>query len=246
MTNVTSETTDTSTEESGVASAGAHHESAPAALSPGAATTDVSARAPEPKPEPTLEDLLHDAHPVVRKALEAERERAKQAEDRMLRVLAETDNQKKRLAREHEDRIRFANESLLLGMLPVLDNLELSLSHARDDVNVKQLRKGVELTLTLFRQVIKDTGVQPIAAERGSTFDPALHEAVAQDDHADLPERTIATVVQSGFKYRDRVLRPARVTVATGKGLQKSAGPDVEAELSAQPSHEAAKAASGG
>jgi molecular chaperone GrpE len=190
------------------------------------------------KAEPTLEELLAsgEVQPIVRKALDGERERAKQAEDRMLRTLAETDNQKKRLAREQEDRIRFANESLLLGMLPVLDNLELSLSHARDDVDVKQLRKGVELTLSLFRQVIKDTGVHPIAAERGATFDPAVHEAVAQDDHADLPERTIATVVQSGFKYRERVLRPARVTVATGKGCQRAAE-----QASSEPSDSNAK-----
>jgi molecular chaperone GrpE len=151
-------------------------------------------------------------------ALETERERARQAEERMLRVLADTDNQRKRLEREQKEAVRFANERLLLEMLPVLDNLERCVVHAAAGADVNELRKGAELTLAQFRQVVQNVGVEAVPAAPGVAFDPTVHEAVLQDDEADLPERTIARVVQPGFKYRDRLLRPARVVVASGKG----------------------------
>jgi molecular chaperone GrpE len=150
--------------------------------------------------------------------MEAERDRARLAEERMLRVLADTDNQRKRLERELKEGVRFANEQLLLEMLPVLDNLERCVVHAAGDTDAKEIRKGAELTLAQFRQVMEKFGVEAVAAAPGIAFDPTLHEAVLQDDAADLPERTIARVVQPGFKYRERLLRPARVVVASGKG----------------------------
>jgi len=150
-------------------------------------------------------------------ALEAERDRARQAEERMLRVLADTDNQRKRLEREQKEAVRFANERLLLEMLPVLDNLERCVVHAAGGADAKEIWKGAELTLAQFRQVVQNVGVEAVLAAPGVAFDPAVHEAVLQDDEADLPEKTIARVVQPGFKYRERLLRPARVVVASGR-----------------------------
>jgi len=168
----------------------------------------------------TLQELLDAGliHPLARQALDEERDKARQAEERMLRVLAETDNQRKRMQREQDDRIRYANESLLLEMLPVLDNLERFLSQGSDGANIAELRKGVELTLSQFRQVMEHVGVQAITVGAGDRFDPRLQEAVFQDDGADQPEQTVVSVVQSGFKYRERVLRPARVVVSSGRG----------------------------
>lgn len=193
-------------------------------------TTGERAPAPESSSEEKLEKLtlqeLLDAgliHPLARRALDEERDKARQAEERMLRVLAETDNQRKRMQREQDDRIRYANESLLLEMLPVLDNLERFLSQGSDGANLAELRKGVELTLSQFKQVMEHVGVQAIAVAAGDSFDPRLQEAVFQDDGADQPEQTVVSVVQSGFKYRERVLRPARVVVSSGKG-HKAAG----------------------
>jgi molecular chaperone GrpE len=151
-------------------------------------------------------------------ALEAERERARQAEERMLRVLADSDNQRKRLEREQKETVRFANERLLLEMLPVLDNLERCVLHEAD---AKELRNGVELTLAQFRQVVENAGVEAVPAAPGIAFDPTVHEAVLQDDEADLPEKTVVRVIQPGFKYRERLLRPARVVVASGKGKRE-------------------------
>lgn len=230
------ETTDTTVvgataERQGTAGMGrAHDGTAPDAPPPvtteqAAQKTDEVPLAPEgspgEKPEKlTLQELLDAGviHPLARQALDEERGKARQAEERMLRVLAETDNQRKRMQREQDERIRHANESLLLEMLPVLDNLERSLAHSSDGANIAGLRKGVELTLSQFRHVIEHVGVQGIAVAAGDRFDPRLQEAVFRDDGADLPEQTVVSVVQAGFKYRDRVLRPARVVVSSGKG----------------------------
>jgi len=167
-----------------------------------------------------MSDSLQDTEHA---ALEAERDRARHAEERMLSALAETDNQRKRLEREQKEAVRFANERLLLELLPVLDNLERCVVHAAGDADERELRKGTELTLAQFRQVVQSVGVEAVPAAPGVAFDPTVHEAVLQDDEADLPEKTIARVVQAGFKYRERLLRPARVVVASGKGKREAA-----------------------
>ncbi len=174
-------------------------------------------------PEPILQELLDAGlvHPVVRTALELAQERARVAEDRLRRELADADNRRKRLHREHEEGLRYGNERLLSRMLPVLDNLERSLAHAVDDVDLRELRRGVELTLAQFQQVLQAEGVEPVPAAPGVPFDPAVHEAVSRDDSADLPAQTISAVLQSGFTYRGRLLRPARVVVASGRGTRE-------------------------
>ena len=191
------------------------------------ATADTVAGSAPPSPglehEATLQEILEAGlvSPAVRAALDAERDKARRAEERMLRVLADTDNQRKRLEREQKESVRFANERLLLELLPVLDNLERCSVHAADGADARELRRGVELTLTQFRQVVQSVGVEAVPAVPGVAFDPAIHEAVLQDDEVDLPEKTIARVIEPGFKYRERLLRPARVVVASGKGRNR-------------------------
>jgi molecular chaperone GrpE len=171
--------------------------------------------------EAALDELVQSgALPAIaRNAIEDARHRAKEAEDKMLRAVAETENQRKRLAKDQADKIRFANEKIIVEMLGVYDSLELCLSHAGDHASAKALREGVELTLTQFKQALENAGVEPFEPLRGTTFDPKVHEAVMQDDAADLPERAVVKTLQTGFMYRDRVLRAAKVVVATGRGL---------------------------
>lgn len=154
---------------------------------------------------------------LVIKALEGAKGAAKTAEEKMLRAMAEGQNERRRLAKEQADRIRFANEGLLVELLPVLDNLELCLAHAGEGES-EGLRTGVEMTVSQFKQAIENVGATPVEAAVGGTFDPKLHDAIMQDDKADLPARAIASVMQAGYSYRERVLRPAKVAVSTGKG----------------------------
>jgi molecular chaperone GrpE len=169
----------------------------------------------------SIEQLLESADlpQAVRAAVEAALTRAREAEDKMLRAVAETENQRKRMAKETAERIRFGNEKLLQEMLGVYDSLELSLRHAADGgAAIKSLREGVELTLSQFKQALQNAGVEPISAERGTPFDPRIHEAVMQEEADDLPDRAIVKTLQTGFMYNDRVLRAAKVVVAKERG----------------------------
>jgi len=176
-----------------------------------------------PKQDPSLEEValahlqhLPEVHAMVKAALAQEREKATAAEDKMLRALAEAENQQRRLAAEQANRIRFANEKLMLDMLTTFDSLELCLTHAEPGAHLDDVRKGIEMTLSQFRQALRNAGVEAIEADRGKSFDPKVHEAVMQGQDAQVPKGAIAQVIQTGFVYRDRVLRAAKVTVSTG------------------------------
>ncbi len=141
-------------------------------------------------------------------------EQIRLAEDGRLRALAELDNARKRLEREHLSQVRYANESLLLHLMPIVDNLEACVSGSRNTIDASALLEGVELTLAQFKETLASVGVVPIVAEVGAPFDPALHQAVVRTDHTDLPPDTITEVLRTGFRYHDRVLRPSQVAVA--------------------------------
>ena len=181
--------------------------------------------APNEQDTPTAEDLeallsSEGLDPRIAAAFQAERARADEARERMLRSAAEAENQKKRLEREFAERARFANEKVLRELLQVHDSLQLALAHSDKESELAELRKGIEMALEQFKSAMQNVDAEPIEAERGMAFDPRVHEAVLQDDEADLPSQTIAAVMQSGFTYHERILRPARVVVSTGKGLK--------------------------
>ncbi len=146
-------------------------------------------------------------------ALSKAKEEARENYDRFLRSAAELENYKKRVAKEKADLIRYGNEELLKALLPVIDNLERALGHARGKGNEEGIRGGVEMTLQQFLQILQRFGVTPISAE-GERFDPARHEAVmeqATDAHA--PGHVISEL-ERGYLLNDRLVRPAKVVVA--------------------------------
>jgi molecular chaperone GrpE len=108
--------------------------------------------------------------------------------------------------------------------------------HAAGGADAQEIRKGAELTLAQLRQVVESVGVEAVPVAPGMAFDPSVHEAVLQDDEADLPEKTVARVLAPGFKYQGRLLRAARVVVASGRGKRAAAGarPRTEDERSWQ------------
>jgi molecular chaperone GrpE len=131
--------------------------------------------------------------------------------DRYVRLYAEFDNYRKRLQKEKEELIKYGNESLLDGLLPVIDNLEMALKHATDTTD--GLVKGVEITLRELLRVLEKFGVVPIPAA-GRTFDPAVHHAMSQVERADLADKTVVEEFRKGYTYGDRVLRPSLVAVS--------------------------------
>jgi len=143
----------------------------------------------------------------------AAREEARQNHDRWLRERADLENVKKRAARERAETIRFANEHILKDMLPIVDNLERAVEHARSGGNGQPLAEGVALVLKSLLDVLERHGVTRVEA-KGVPFDPAHHEAmahVASDEHE---PNVVVEEHQPGYRLNDRLLRPALVSVA--------------------------------
>jgi molecular chaperone GrpE len=149
----------------------------------------------------------------LRRQLEAKELEAKENYDRLLRQAAELENYKKRVAREKAEAIRYANESLVKDLLPVLDNLERALDYAQGGGNGKPLLDGIEMVLKSFVEILGKHGVNPIAAV-GESFDPNKHEAIAQVVTQEHKPNTVVEEHHKGYYLLDRLLRPAQVSVA--------------------------------
>jgi molecular chaperone GrpE len=146
-------------------------------------------------------------------ALQKTREETKENYDRLLRVSAEFENYKKRVAREKSDLIRYGNEELLKALLPVIDNLERALGHATAESNQEGIKDGVEMTLQQFLHILQRFGVTPIVAE-GARFDPTRHEAVMEQATAAYAPGHVVSELEKGYLLNDRLVRPAKVVVA--------------------------------
>jgi len=147
--------------------------------------------------------------------LEQKTREAAERHDRYVREVAESENFKKRMQRDKADAIRFANESMLRDLLPVVDNLEWALDHAGEGADSSVL-EGVKLTLKMFRDVLERHGVSEAQSQPGDPFDPAIHEAMGMEASADRPANTVLRVQQKGYRLRDRLIRAARVVVSVG------------------------------
>ncbi len=142
------------------------------------------------------------------------KEQVAQKHDMYMRAVAEMENYRKRAARERQDLLKFGNENLLRDILPVIDNLERAVEHAKNEEKDNEgLLEGVEMTLVQFQQTLNKFGVTPIAAE-GQTFDPACHEAMGQMVDGSVPVNTVVQVMQTGYHLNERLLRPAMVMIA--------------------------------
>ncbi|MFC6181872.1 nucleotide exchange factor GrpE [Lactiplantibacillus daowaiensis] len=137
-----------------------------------------------------------------------------QKDDQMLRAQAELVNMQNRFKKEQASIIKYDGQSLAKDVLPVLDNLERALATDADDDAAKQLKKGVEMVYGHLQEALKKHSVTEVAAA-GETFDPTIHQAVqtvpATDEH---PADTVVQVLQKGYLFKDRTLRPAMVVVA--------------------------------
>lgn len=142
------------------------------------------------------------------------KDKNKDLEDKYLRSEAEIQNMQNRYTKERAQLIKYESQSLAKDILPAMDNLERALSVEADDDVSKQLKKGVQMTLDALVKAMKDHGVVEIEAD-GVKFDPTLHQAVQKvaaenDDQKDH----VVQVLQKGYQYKDRTLRPAMVVVA--------------------------------
>jgi molecular chaperone GrpE len=155
---------------------------------------------------PTLEELNR----LREKAAEAD-----DLKDRYLRSVADLENFRKRAARERQEATQYANQALLEKLAPALDNLDMALAavSAAPVDSVDSLKKGVEMVLAQLKGVLQEAGLVEIDA-LGQPFDPTWHEAVSQQDTAEVPEGHVVQQLRKGYRLHQRLLRPATVIVA--------------------------------
>ena len=171
---------------------------------------------PRPEADKTAEEAKVEAGVV--EALAAENAELK---DRVLRLAAEMENLRKRMAREIEDTRSYAITKFARDMLTATDSLSRALlvlpAETRDTAEgpLKSLIEGIDLTEREMQRLLAVHGVKPIEAE-GQKFDPHKHQAMFEVPDPTRPEGTVVQVVQTGYAIGDRVLRPAMVGVAKG------------------------------
>jgi len=154
--------------------------------------------------------------------LEAADKKAGENYDRFLRISAEFENYKKRKEREATDFRKYANESLVKELLPVVDNLERALETTGDHEDaVACILEGVDMTLKEILKVLEKFAVKAVDAV-GNPFDPTYHQAVMQETSEAHADNTVLRELQKGYTIHERLLRPAMVVVA------KTAAPDDE------------------
>ncbi|MCG8431420.1 MAG: nucleotide exchange factor GrpE [Candidatus Omnitrophica bacterium] len=137
--------------------------------------------------------------------------------DKLLRMQADFDNTRKRMEKERQEFLKFANEGVILDLLNVLDDLERTVSLAQEKhQDLSAFLKGVEMILAHLYETLKKYGVTAIES-RGKKFDPAYHEALMQVEKEGLPEHTIVEEMQKGYLLHERVVRTAKVSVSKTK-----------------------------
>lgn len=136
--------------------------------------------------------------------------------DRFLRLYAEFENYKKRSAREIQDYRKYANETLIREILPIVDNLERAIqSSDTAEGDAGCIVQGVDMTLREILRVLEKFNVQPVKSI-GEPFDPSFHEAVGREPSAEHPEGAVVREYQRGYLLHDRLVRPAMVVISGG------------------------------
>ncbi len=156
-----------------------------------------------------LKKNLEKLHSENRK-LKEEYEKLKEA---YIRKVADFDNLKKRTKKEKEDAIKYGNANLLIPILDVVDNFERAIAVEPEKSDFHSFYEGVKLIEKHLKDILISAGVGEINP-KGEMFDPFYHEAMMKEIRDDVPDGTVTEVYQKGYKFKDRLLRPAKVKVA--------------------------------
>lgn len=154
---------------------------------------------------------------IIEKLKEAEKQ-ASEYLNGWKRAQADFENYKKQQARMQKDFLQFASVNLIMQILPVLDNFHASTDHIPEDQKNNQWVVGIMHIQKQLEKVLEDNGVSEIKVKEGDEFDPAMHEAVKQEERSKKKEESefknkIIKVIQKGYKIDNKIIRPARVVV---------------------------------
>ena len=151
---------------------------------------------------------------LLRQAVEAAEAKAAEHWDRVLRMQAEQENQRKRSQRELENAHKYGLEKFVAELLPVKDSLEMGLNASADSSGeVDKIREGVELTLKMLADVFDKFGIEVVNPE-GEKFNPEHHQAMSMQENNEVEPNTVIGVMQKGYLLNDRLVRPAMVMVS--------------------------------
>ncbi len=151
------------------------------------------------------------------------KEEAKENNEKYVRLYAEFENFRKRAAKEKSDLSQYAQEKVVLEVLPILDDLERALSHAQGNADPKVLFQGIEMVQKQFQGVLSKFGLTPFDS-LGEPFNPHVHEAVAHLESQDYPPHSVVAEYRKGYKMGDKLIRPAMVAVSKESSLNDVAG----------------------
>ncbi len=154
----------------------------------------------------------------LKREIEELKEKNSELEEKYLRAVADFENIKKRLEKEKMQAVSYANEEFAKDLLAVVDSMDFAseaakkLEEADDAEYIKKIEEGINLTIEQFKKVMQKHGIELIDIDEG--FNPHFHDAVMQVDSEEHEEGEIVQLLQKGYKMKDRVLRPAMVSVA--------------------------------
>jgi molecular chaperone GrpE len=132
------------------------------------------------------------------------------------RSQADLENYRKRMARERIEAIQYANYSLFITLLPVIDNFEMGLKAAKAEGGQSVIYQGMEMVQKQLQDFLSENRVETIEVSEGAEFDPNLHEAIKQEPSETIEEGKIIYSLRNGYRLKDRLLRPANVVVSKG------------------------------
>lgn len=167
------------------------------------------------KKAPELEETIT----VLKKEYEALKSKSEERDalhDKYLRAHAEFENIKKRLEKEKMEFLKYANEGLILELLPILDNLEIAEKHIKESKDFRAVQEGVDMIQGQIQKFLKDIGVEKVKA-LGEKFDPHLHEALETEESGDKDDGLVVEELKPGYNFNGRLLRPASVKIVKGK-----------------------------
>lgn len=157
------------------------------------------------------EDNAPEAEKTEEKTEEKAEEKADDGNEKYVRLMAEFQNYKKRVAKEKNDIREYATEKLVMELLPVLDNFERALAASAED-DPAGYAKGMELIFTQMVTELQKSGLTEVEAE-GQDFDPTKHNAVMTEENEELESGKVSKVLQKGYALNDKVIRPSMVAV---------------------------------
>lgn len=167
---------------------------------------------PQPSPEEELVTITKKEYEELM-AKSGERDAFN---DKYIRAHAEFENIRKRLEKDKADFVKYANESLIFDLLPIIDNLEIAEKHIKEAKDFKAVQDGVDMIQLQIQGFLKDIGLERIKAV-GEKFDPHLHEPIEAIEAPDKEDGIIVAELKPGYKLNDRLLRPASVKIVKNR-----------------------------